>query len=217
MRGLSSKAVPILAGVLLAAVTLCAQSQGVEDLATGKLLVAPRDAPDSNFAESVILLLHYDDQSALGLMINRRTTVTIARALHELKGAHDRSDVVYFGGPVEQEGVMALLRSSSKPENATALFEDVFVIGARQGLEGVLSSGKSAGRLRVYLGYCGWGPGQLDNEVRLGGWYIFDATANLVFDANPDTVWSRLIGRIEYQMAALRPRDKRRAAIGLRP
>ena len=218
MSGALVKTVYTLLGVVLAAAVLSAQSQSTEDLASGKLLVAPRDAPDSNFAESVILLIQYTDQSALGLMINRRTTVPISKALHELKGAHDRSDMVYFGGPVEQDGVMALLRSSAKPEMAASLFDDVYVIGERRGLEGVLVAGKNANSLRVYLGYCGWGPGQLDNEVRLGGWYIFDGSANLVFDGNPDTVWSRLISRIEYQMASIRPRQPvQRSAIARWP
>ena len=69
------------AGVLLAALILPAQSKRTEDLAVGKLLVTPRDAPDPAFAESVILLVHYDSESAVGLMINRRTALTQVLAL----------------------------------------------------------------------------------------------------------------------------------------
>jgi len=185
----------------LAGAAVWGQSKSVEDLAPGKMLVAPRDAPDSNFAESVIVLLNYSKESALGLMINRRSSVPISRALHELKGAQDRSDPVYVGGPVEQDGVMALLRSSVKPDQAERVFDDVFLVSARPGLEGALAAGKDPKELRIYVGYCGWGAGQLDNEVKLGGWYIFDRSSNLVFDGNPDTIWRRLIGRIEFQMA----------------
>jgi len=188
----------------LAGAAVWGQSKSVEDLAPGKMLVAPRDAPDSNFAESVIVLLNYSKESALGLMINRRSSVPISRALHELKGAQDRSDPVYVGGPVEQDGVMALLRSSVKPDQAERVFDDVFLVSARPGLEGALAAGKDPKELRIYVGYCGWGAGQLDNEVKLGGWYIFDRSSNLVFDGNPDTIWRRLIGRIEFQMATLR-------------
>jgi putative transcriptional regulator len=189
------------AALALASSAVWGQSKSVEDLAPGKMLVAPRDAPDPNFAESVIVLLNYSGDSALGLMINRRSNVPISRALHELKGAKERSDPVYFGGPVEQDGVMALLRSAVKPEKAERVFDDVFLVSARPGLEGALSGGKDPKELRIYVGYCGWGPGQLDNEVKLGGWYIFGRSSNLVFDANPDSIWRRLIGRVELQMA----------------
>jgi putative transcriptional regulator len=190
-----------LVALVLATSAMWGQSKSIEDLAPGKMLVAPRDAPDSNFAESVIVLLNYSSESALGLMINRRSSVPISRALHELKSARDRSDPVYVGGPVEQDGVMALLRSSVKPDKADRVFDDVFLVSARPGLEGALAAGKDPKELRIYVGYCGWGPGQLDNEVKLGGWYIFDRSSNLVFDGNPDTIWRRLIGRIEFQMA----------------
>ena len=90
----------VAAGVLLAAVILPAQSKRTEDLAAGKLLITPRDAPDPAFAESVILLVHYDRESAVGLMINRRTTIPLSRALRNLKAATQRSDPAYIGGPV---------------------------------------------------------------------------------------------------------------------
>lgn len=193
------------AGVLLAAALLPAQSKRLEDLAVGKLLVTPRESPDPAFAESVILLVHYDRESAVGLMINRRTTIPLSRALHNLKGAGQRADPAYIGGPVETDGAMALVRSSAKPESGAQVLEKTYLIPSRPGLEGTLAGGRSADDLRVYIGYCGWGPGQLDNEMRLGAWYIVEGNAGLVFDPNPDTVWSRLIARSESRVALARP------------
>ena len=189
------------AGVLLAAAILPAQSTRTEDLAVGKFLVTPRDAPDPNFAESVILLVHYDSQSALGLMINRRTTIPLSRALHSLKGAELRTDPAYIGGPVETDSAMAMIRSSAKPDAGVHVMERIYLIPTRTALENALAAGKSGDDLRVYVGYCGWGPGQLDNETRLGAWYIVNGDARLVFDPNPDTVWSRLIARSESRIA----------------
>lgn len=193
------------AGVLLAAAILPAQSRRTDDLAAGKLLVTPRDAPDPSFAESVILLVQYDHESAVGLMINRRTTIPLSRALHNLKVAGQRSDPAYIGGPVETGSAMALFRSDTKPDSGAQVLEKLYLIPSQPALEKALSGSKNADSLRVYVGYCGWGPRQLDNETRLGAWYIMDANAALVFDANPDTMWSRLISRSESRVALAAP------------
>lgn len=193
----------MLAAVLAVTVVLTAQSQKPADLATGKLLVSPRQSPDPSFAESVILLLHYDKESALGLMINRRTTVPIARVLRDFNGLAQRSDVIYLGGPVERASAMALLRAGAKPDGATAVTGRVYLLIARPALEKALAVAKNSGDLRVYAGYCGWGPGQLDVETRLGGWFIFNRGAELAFDGNPDTIWSRLIAETEAGVAML--------------
>jgi putative transcriptional regulator len=195
----------VAAGVLLAAAILPAQSKRTEDLAAGKLLVTPRDAPDPAFAESVILLVHYDRESAVGLMINRRTNVPLSRALRNLKGAAQRSDPAYIGGPVETGTAMALFRSNTKPDSGAQVLEKIYLIPSQPALESALNGGKSADDLRVYVGYCGWGPGQLDNETHLGAWYILDGSAALVFDPNPDTMWSRLIARSETRIARAQP------------
>jgi putative transcriptional regulator len=193
----------MLAAVLAVTVVLTAQSQKPADLATGKLLVSPRQSPDPSFAESVILLLHYDKESALGVMINRRTTVPIARVLRDFNGLGQRSDVIYLGGPVERASAMALLRAGAKPDGATAVTGRVYLLIARPALEKALAVAKNSGDLRVYAGYCGWGPGQLDLETRLGGWFIFNRGAELAFDGNPDTIWSRLIAETEAGVAML--------------
>jgi putative transcriptional regulator len=204
-----------LAGVLLAASVLPAQSRRTDNLAVGKLLVTPRDSPDPAFAQSVILLVHYDRDSAVGLMINRRTTIPLSRALRSLKGAGQRSDLAYIGGPVETDGAMALVRSSAKPESGAQVLERIFLIPTRPALEGTLAGSKSADDLRVYIGYCGWGPGQLDNEMHLGAWYLLEGNAALVFDPNPDTIWSRLIARSESRVAlALPPPSLVRLLVG---
>jgi len=199
----------VAAGVLLAALILPAQSQRTEDLAVGKLLVTPRDAPDPAFAESVILLVHYDRESAVGLMINRRTTIPLSRALHNLKGAGQRSDPAYIGGPVETGTAMALFRSNIKPDAGARVLDKIYLIPSQPALESALAGGRNAEDLRVYVGYCGWGPGQLDHETRLRAWYILDGDAGLVFDANPDTMWSRLISRTESRVALAGPAARR--------
>ena len=175
-----------------------------DDLAIGKLLVASRDLGDPNFAKTVILLVHYDeDKGAVGLVINKRTDVPISRVFHDLKEASGRKDPVYIGGPVELNSVLALLKSAKKPEGADRVFGDVYLISDKDLLTKTLASSAEATVFHTYIGYAGWRAGQLEHEVELGAWHIMPADAGTVFHADPDSVWERMIRRTETQIARL--------------
>jgi putative transcriptional regulator len=178
-----------------------AQSKRPEDLATGKILVTPRSAADPLFAESVILLVRYDANGALGLMVNRRTTVSISRALREIAGAAGHSEPVFVGGPVELDTVFALARAPQSPEGAKKVFGDVYFIAARPALEKAIGADTSPSNLRIYIGYCGWGPQQLENEVRHGAWHIFSHNEDAAFDAEPSKLWRKLVAGAEDRLA----------------
>lgn len=179
-----------------------AQSMDIKDLGAGKLLVAPRDAPDPRFAETVILLVSYERDGVLGLAINRPTDVPVSQALQGLKGAGNRTDPVYVGGPVEIEAIMGLLRSHTKPSaDATSVFSDLYLVSSKSLIEKTLAGGTDNSQFRIYVGYCGWTYQQLQDEMKVGAWYIFDGNAGMVFDAHPDSVWRRLINRTERQIA----------------
>jgi putative transcriptional regulator len=194
-------------GMLHAGAPVCrAQVARVEELAEGKLLVAARGSPDAYFAESVILLARYEERSAVGVIINRRIKVSISRALPGMKGANNRTDPVYDGGPVGRAGVLALLRSANPPQEAGRIFADVYLVSSQSLLESTLAAGTEPDRFRVYLGYCGWGAGQLETEVERGLWHILPASAGTIFDNDPNSVWSRLIQQREEKLAwARRP------------
>jgi putative transcriptional regulator len=194
--------------------TLLAQSKNPADLGVGKLLVVPRDSPDPNFAESVVLLVHYAKDGTVGLMINRQTKLPVSRVLHDLKGSSKYPDPVYVGGPVQIEAVQALLESRAGPHDATHLFGNVYLVSTRAELDKAFETGKGSKELRIYLGYCGWSPGQLENEVNRGGWYIFDGSDEFVFDSNPSTLWSRMIARTELQIVRLPRRFDGRGLFG---
>lgn len=185
-----------------AACCLLAQSKRPEDLGAGRILVTPRNAPDPHFAESVILIVQYADSGTVGLMVNRRTTVPVSRALHEIAPSAGHSEPVYVGGPVELDSVLALVRAPKPPQGAAAVRGDIYLIMARTALEKALGA-RDSNNFHVYLGYCGWAPHQLENEVRLGGWTIFDRGEDLAFDPNPDTLWTRMIARTEQQLVRL--------------
>jgi putative transcriptional regulator len=191
------------AAVLSSALILPAQS--THDLGIGKLLVARRDAPDSTFAETVILVVRYSAGGTVGLMLNRRTEVPVSRALEPLKGAGGRSESVYAGGPVELPNVLALLRANVMPEGVEHIAGKVYMVSTGERLEKTLAKHPDPADFRVYLGYCGWAPGQLENETSEGFWRVLNGSADIIFDAEPETLWSRLIERAEERIARQAP------------
>ncbi len=192
-----------LAGLLLPLVPADAQSMRVEDLAQGKILVAPRESTDPNFMNSVIVLAQYGQSGALGLMIQYRSELPIRKALSSVKGSEMRGDPIFIGGPVELPVVLGLLRGPSPPAGAKPVTARLYLMTSRLSIGDAMAAGRPASDFRVFLGYSGWGAGQLEREVRRSGWYIFDYDESLVFDAHPETLWDRLIARTGRQLAML--------------
>ena|ERR1700733_12320666 len=158
---------------LLPSLALCAQT-----LATGNLLVATPKSRDPDFARSVVLLIHYDSESAVGLMLNKPTAVPISDVLPDAKG---KSITVFAGGPVTL-GVRGLLRSKAPPYFT--------VVSNRRELLGIISS--SAPPFRIYAGYTGWTAQQLQNEITRGLWKVLPPTPATVFHPHPETLWPSL-------------------------
>ncbi len=198
-------ALTVLALLLACASCLAAQWQSPGDLAVGKVLVAARDLPDPVFAKSVVLLVHYDKTGTLGLMLNHRTHVPISSALSSIKDAAGHSDPIFLGGPVEMGTVLALMRAPAKPDGADAVLGHTYFISTKTGLVKALQGASKPSDLRIYLGYCGWAPQQLETEVSEGRWYIFDGSDAVAFDAKPDTLWTRLIAKTEGRLALFIP------------
>lgn len=182
-----------------------AQSTSPADLAQGKIIIMNRNAPDPLFAHSVIVLAHYDKSGgALGVMIHYRSNVTIQRALSGLKGAENRTDTLFVGGPVETDSVIALLRSASPPQGADHVAGNLYLLISKDSIEKALTEGRKPSDLHIFLGYAGWGAGQLEHEVNLDAWSIFDYDEKLIFDEHPDTLWDRLIERTQLQKVLFR-------------
>jgi putative transcriptional regulator len=172
--------------------------------AQGKLLVAQRQLKDPNFSRTVVLLLHYDSHGATGLIVNRPSEVKLAELLPELEELKGRKDPAYIGGPVHGGGLHLLARSESKLEEASSVVDGVWVSRSRDLLERLLTE-KEKRIFRVYVGYAGWAPRQLDAEIERGDWHVTSATADDVFDDRPDDVWFRLRPPEARDVAALLP------------
>ncbi len=161
----------------------------------GKFLVASRTLADPRFQETVVLLIGYDSGGATGLIINRPTKVSLAEMLPSVPGLKKRADVVYYGGPVELNRMLMLIRSGEKPEESDHVFGDVYVSGSRNTLERMIGSHKTAKQFRMYAGYAGWLPGQLDSEILRGNWLIVGADADSIFKKKSSEIWREFIRR----------------------
>src|ERR1700751_2247894 len=159
---------PAVKAKLLQTSLLPVQTKNPKTLAAGKLLVASRDLADPHFIQTVILLVRYDAQGVVGLIINRRTDVPLSRGLESPKAAKDRSDPVYVGGPVETPAVFALIQSSAKIDGAEHVFDSVYLISAKNAFEHTISARPDPSVFHVYLGYAGWSKEQLRGEGEMG-------------------------------------------------
>jgi putative transcriptional regulator len=161
--------------------------------ARGMFLIADRKLVDANFSQSVVLLLEYDAKGALGLIVNRPTQIPLKDLLPDIEELQALTDTVYLGGPVSKDHVVLLMRSEQHPPGAGRVFADTYASSSMNTLRQAASEGRHSDTFRAYVGYAGWGPGQLDGEIARGDWYLSAADEATLFDAASETIWPRLI------------------------
>lgn len=183
-----------------------------DELAEGKVLVADRKLRDPSFAKTVIYLITYDDQGAVGLILNRQSDKPVSELLRGVQEAQNRKDFAFSGGPLQLDSILALFRSPTRKQGAQHLSGEVYAILDENLLKQTLKTGAGPDVLRFYAGYAGWGPGQLDTEVDAGAWHVLSGDAKTVFDADPDSLWERLVRQTEGTLAVNRHHLNRAAA-----
>jgi putative transcriptional regulator len=186
----------------LAAFLLLPQAAIPADLriARGMILVADTHLDDPNFQKTVVVVADVNEDGTLGFILNRRSQLPIKDVLQKWKEAANVKDPVFLGGPVGRSGMFALIRVKTPPEGAKRVLGDVHMVMDHEGLGPHLSEGPS--RMRVYAGYTGWAPEQLESEISEGGWHVLPANPTLMFDEDPETLWLRLSRNIELQVAS---------------
>jgi putative transcriptional regulator len=165
----------------------------------GKLLVATELVEGELFAETVVLLLFYDETGAFGLVVNRPTDVSPDELVADEEGIADYDGTLFWGGPVQMDSLRALLRTDEPPEEAEKILESVYLVSVEDALQ---RGPTDPARLRLYIGYAGWAPGQLDYELARGSWRVVPATDELVFAEAPRELWKQLAPAHEQRAAA---------------
>ena len=172
----------------------------------GKFLVASRNLVDPQFSETVVLLLEYHTQGAMGLIINRPTELKLSAVFPDIKQLQHLPDTIYLGGPVSKNQLLLLIRTADPPEESRHIFEDIYVSSSQEVIQQMIETSKIGQRFRVYAGYAGWGAWQLDHEIWRGGWHVLQADAETVFDKLAPEIWPALIQRSSAQWVSISER-----------
>jgi putative transcriptional regulator len=177
-----------------------------EPLRQGVFLVSSPGLIDPNFLHTVVLLVSYSSEGAVGLIINRPTDVPIEKALPDVEGIKKLSKPVYFGGPVGTDLLRVLLRSDAPLAGAQKVLDDVYATASRNILADALRGQNPGRKVRIYAGYAGWAPGQLDREFARGDWISMGADPAAVFSDEPSVIWSTFFenrGKIEIRFPGM--------------
>ncbi|MGH9479380.1 MAG: YqgE/AlgH family protein [Terriglobales bacterium] len=161
-------------------------------LAAGQLLVASPRSRDPRFQKTVILLIEVNSEGTAGMVLNQPGNLPLAALFASVDAAHGRTDHAYWGGPVEPTRQLCLLNSTGPLREARQLLPGLFFSTTQALMRLALNAQQPSSVFRVYLGYTGWGRGQLQAEIAHGGWTVLPGSIALVFDANPATLWTRL-------------------------
>ena len=164
-----------LAALLAACWTAC-----IAEPPNAILLVAKPGLADPNFSRTVVLVTQAEDASTVGVILNRPTTVR-----HERTG-----EPIYSGGPVMPRTVVALFRSENEPPAPSFHVLQGIYLSMHPAIVEQLQS-----PYRLYVGFAGWMPGQLDSEIARDGWYLLPASEELLFRRDTAGMWEELLDR----------------------
>ena len=161
------------------------------------LLVASPLLMDPNFLHAVVLIIEHDENGAMGIILNRSLPVTLAHICEEshLTYAGDAAVTAFRGGPVEpHRGIILVRGGMPQPEDTVLDFTD-FISYRKDLLETLLQQPDAA--YRLYLGYAGWSPDQLEQEMAQGAWGRLPLKPEWLMDPEPKTLWQRAIATVE--------------------
>ena len=151
---------------------------------------------DDNFNRTIVLMVEHTEQGALGVVLNRPGGVPVEEILGPWAPQVSEPAVMFVGGPVEREAVLAL---GSLRDPATADASDTtMVVGAIGVIDLSADPDETAGSLdglRLFSGYAGWSPAQLEAEIDAGGWIPVDADPHDVLTDQPEDLWRTVLGR----------------------
>jgi len=186
----------------------------------GDLLVATPDLVDPNFRHAVVLVLDLDEDGALGVVLNRPSTVPVAEVLPDWGELAGTPDVLFSGGPVATDSALAVgasmtwessgprvaLDDGAEPVGFRRLYDDVGIVDLDAPTPVVAPA---LTHLRVFAGYAGWGLEQLSEEIRSGSWYVVPSVHADLFGADPERLWQRVLRRQPGELAwvSTRPAD----------
>ncbi|MCX4666911.1 YqgE/AlgH family protein [Streptomyces sp. NBC_01381] len=175
---------------------------------TGRLLVATPALADPNFDRAVVLLLDHDEEGSLGVVLNRPTPVEVADILEGWGDLAGSPGVVFQGGPVSLDSALgvAVIPGGEGPLAWRRVHGAIGLVDLDAPPELLAPA---LGSLRIFAGYAGWGPGQLEDELVEGAWYVVESEPGDVSSPDPERLWRSVLRRqrSELAMVATYPDD----------
>lgn len=162
----------------------------------GRLLVSKPAFHDDSFSGTLTFIVEHDDGGAVGLILNRPTGLAIAEAFPQWGSMAPDGDPIFSGGPVETDS-MVVLADGSFDDGDIAL--GLKSLDLEQQVPFAVADGVE--RIRVFAGYAGWGPQQLEGELAVGAWWMVEATKADVFCDDPDKLWTAVLSRAGGELA----------------
>ncbi len=175
------------------------------DPLSGSLLIAGPGLWDPNFRRTVVLIGHHDEDGAVGIVLNRPTELEVAEAAPPLSDLVGPGERLFVGGSVQPQAAV-VVADFERPEHARMIaFGSIGFLPDDVDADAI----GELRRARVFAGYSGWGPGQLEGELEEGSWIVERADERDVFTDEPDALWSAVLRRKgpEYQLVATMPLD----------
>lgn len=171
---------------------------------SGRILIARPELHDPNFDATLTLILEHSDEGALGLVLNRPSRLAMADAFPDWEEFAASPNVVFAGGPVDRDALIALGRSDK--------CDGPLVLGAHSvdlDAQPALVAAEGIERMRVFAGYAGWAAGQVEGEIANRGWWVVDAEIDDLFTDDPSRLWANVLRRQggEMQWYAHFPHD----------
>ncbi|MEI6724275.1 MAG: YqgE/AlgH family protein, partial [Betaproteobacteria bacterium] len=176
----------------------------------GVFLIAKPELTDPNFTRTVVLVTQTEDFSTVGVIINRPTTLRLSDfpTLGEIETGK-YTDRIYLGGPVMRNALIAVFQSDEKPSaSAFHVLRKLYITMHPDNMKGLLES--TDRRYRLYAGFSGWSPRQLESEFNREGWYVLPADEAMVFRNNTEGLWEELLQRAQGLKTRVQPEDRER-------
>ena len=160
------------------------------------LLVARPGMPDPNFSETVVLVTWTEDSSTVGVILNRPSGRRLVDVAPDWPGADDFKQPIYAGGPVMRQVLVALFESQDEPKaRAFRVLPHFYISMHPANLEPLIA--RPPARMRLYAGFSGWAPRQLESEVERGTWFMLRATEDVIFRKDTAGMWQELVEKAQ--------------------
>lgn len=166
----------------------------------GKILISEPFLNDPNFKRTIILLAEHTEEGSVGFVLNRPTEYT----LNMVVDFPDFESKIFHGGPVQENAIQFIYRGENIIEGSTEILPGLYWGGSFPVLKTLIEANEvNPGDFRFFIGYSGWGEGQIDDELAMNSWIVADATIENIFSEEPDKLWRDILKGMGKKFAIL--------------